>query len=259
MADRSDFDALLVEGSNEPVEGWDFSWLDGRASEGRPSWSYLASLTQRIEVATSVLDLQTGGGESFAEALSRSERLPRYLAATESWPPNVAVARRRLAPFGALVAAVLEREPLPFRDESFDLVGSRHPTVNNWGEIHRVLTPDGVYFSQQTGADTNSELTYFFTGSRAMSEDQRMDVVVAQARGAGLQVLDAREETLPVVFYDIAAVVYFLRKVMWTVPDFSVERYRDRLRLLHEQIEHEGNFMSHSQRLLLEARKPSMS
>jgi hypothetical protein len=31
------FEELLEEGESEPVEGWDFSWFDGRASEERPS------------------------------------------------------------------------------------------------------------------------------------------------------------------------------------------------------------------------------
>jgi hypothetical protein len=63
-------------------------------------------------------------------------------------------------------------------------------------------------------------------------------------------------EQLRVEFFDIGAVVYFLRKVIWTVPDFSVDRYRDRLRELHRLIEDEGRFAAHSSRLLVEARKP---
>ena len=256
MTDWSEFDALLVEGSTEATEGWDFSWLDGRATEGRPSWGYLASLTQRLEGASAVLDIQTGGGETFAEALSRSERLPESLTATESWPPNVVVARRTLAPFGVVVVEAAESDWLPFEDESFDLVSSRHPTVKDWAEIYRVLEPDGLYFSQQIGAGTNSELTDFFMGPQSISDDQRLSVAVSGARRAGLEVIDAREESLPVVFFDVGAVVYFLRKVIWTVPDFSVERYRERLAHLHERIELEGRFVSHSARILLEARKP---
>jgi hypothetical protein len=34
------------------------------------------------------------------------------------------------------------------------------------------------------------------------------------------------------VFYGVGAVVYFLRLVVWIVPDFSVEKYRDRLRAM---------------------------
>jgi hypothetical protein len=50
--------------------------------------------------------------------------------------------------------------------------------------------------------------------------------------------------------------VHFLRKVVWTVPDFTVERYRERLCALHELIERDGRFVAHSQRYLIEARKP---
>ena len=158
---------------------------------------------------------------------------------------------------------VPDRDPFPFADESFDLVCSRHPTVKNWGEIWRVLQSDGTYFSQQIGAGTNSELTAFLMGPQLtsgdprMDHDQRMDVAKSRARAAGLEVVDAREESLPVIFFDIGAVVYFLRKVIWTVPDFSVEKYRDRLNILYERIGNEGRFVSHSQRFLFEARKPA--
>ncbi len=258
MSEGSVFEALLAEGLSASTQGWDFSWLNGRASEGRPSWKYLVGLTERVGEADSVLDIQTGGGEKFAEALSRSTRLPEFVAATEFWPPNLTIARRVLAPYGAHVSGVADNDPLPFNQESFDLACSRHPTVINWEEIHRVLKPGGTYFSQQIGAGTNSELTDFLMGPQPWSVRQRLEVAVADARSAGLDVIDAREESLPVRFYDVGAVVYFLRKVIWTVPDFSVEKYRDRLIVLHEKIERDGHFGSHSQRSLLEVRKPAL-
>ena len=52
----------------------------------------------------------------------------------------------------------------------------------------------------------------------------------------------------------MGAVVYFLRKVRWTVPDFIPEAYDAELRRLHQQIEREGSFVSTAQRLLVEAR-----
>ena len=51
-----------------------------------------------------------------------------------------------------------------------------------------------------------------------------------------------RVERLRQEYFDIGAVMYFLRKVIWTVPDFTVDRYRDRLRELHERIEADGPF-----------------
>ena len=63
-------------------------------------------------------------------------------------------------------------------------------------------------------------------------------------------------ERLRLEFFDIGAMVFFFRKVIWTVPDFTVERYRDRLERLHEQIERAGAFHSTMSRTLLEVRKP---
>ena len=67
---------------------------------------------------------------------------------------------------------------------------------------------------------------------------------------------DLREATLRLEFHDIGAVIYFLRKVIWTIPGFSVPRYRDQLAALHEQITSNGPFVSHATRFLIEARKP---
>ncbi len=44
---------------------------------------------------------------------------------------------------------------------------------------------------------------------------------------AGLAVAAVREQALRVEFFDVGAVVYFLPKVLWTVPGFAVEGYAD--------------------------------
>ena len=77
------------------------------------------------------------------------------------------------------------------------------------------------------------------------------------AADAGLDVPDLRYARLRVEFHDIGAVVYFLRKVIWMVPDFTVGRYADRLRALDARIRTEGPFVAHATRYLIEARKPA--
>jgi hypothetical protein len=102
-----------------------------------------------------------------------------------------------------------------------------------------------------------AELVEYFIGPQPEKwAELHPDTVSAQAQAGGLQVVDLRMERLRAEFFDIGAVVYFLRKVIWTVPDFTVARYRDRLRELHERIETEGPFVAHSTRVLVEARKP---
>jgi SAM-dependent methyltransferase len=247
------FGDLVAEGEAEPTEGWDFSWFEGRATEQRPSWGYARSLASRVAGVGAVLDVQTGGGEVFAEVVGQAGP-PPVVAATESWAPNVALATERLAAFGGRVTEVADEDALPFPDASFDLVASRHPTVVIWDEIARVLRPGGTYFSQQVGAGSNRELTDFMMGPQPVSGRRSPEAAVAAARRAGLEVLDLRQESLEVCFFDVGAVVYFLRKVLWTVPGFTVDGYRDRLLAMHDEIQRRGSFKAHSQRFLIEAR-----
>jgi SAM-dependent methyltransferase len=206
---------------------------------------------ERMATARAALDIETGGGEVLATVV----RPPRFLAATESWQPNVALARQRLHPLGAHVVAVADGPTLPFAAASFDLVVSRHPVVVLWDEIARVLEPGGTYLSQQIGAGTNRELTDFMMGPQPVNESRSVERTRAAAEAADLELADVRSCALRVEFFDVGAVIHFLRKVHWTVPGFTPENYLTRLRALHEQIEREGVFVSTAQRLLVEARR----
>lgn len=245
------FEELVAEGAAVPVEGWDFSWFQGRATEQRPSWGYARLIAGRMAVAGRALDLQTGGGE----VLAGIPKPPPVLVATEGWPPNAALARHRLAPLGGVVVAAGEDAGLPFADDSFDLVVSRHPVRVWWDEVARVLAPGGTYLSQQVGAGSVRELTDLLLEPRPVARSRHPDRARAAATAAGLTVVDLRSEALRMEFFDIAAVIVFLRKVIWIVPRFTVDRYRDRLLALHQQIEAGGPFIAYAQRFLIEAHK----
>jgi len=252
------FEDLVAEGVAVPTEGWDFSWFDGRATEERTSWGYAVSLAERLGRARAALDIQTGGGEVLDFALGRTVKAPVLSAATEGWPPNVTKATALLRDRGTVVVAAPEDAPLPFADGAFDLVSSRHPVTPHWAEIARVLEPGGTYFAQHVGPRSVFELVEHFLGPQP---DQSLcarhpDRERAGAEAAGLEIVDLRAESLRVEFHDIGAVVHFLRKVVWMVPDFTVETYEERLRALHEQIGTQGPFVAHSTRHLVEARRP---
>ncbi|MGH3966939.1 MAG: class I SAM-dependent methyltransferase, partial [Mycobacterium sp.] len=203
--------------------------------------------------SSAACDIDTGGGEVLAEAAT----FPPTMAATESWPPNAALATELLHPRGVVVVATSDEPRLPFADAAFDLVTSRHPIFVRWREIARVLCPGGTYFAQQIGPATMSELCEYFSGPQPEKwAECHPDVQRAQAQAAGLQVVDIRMERLRAEFFDVGAVIYFLRKVIWTVPAFTVDGYRERLRELHDRITAEGRFVAHSTRVLVEARKP---
>jgi SAM-dependent methyltransferase len=254
MTSERSFEDLVAEADAVSVDGWDFSWLDGRATEQRPSWGYQRLMSRRLATANAALDIQTGGGEVLAGA----EKLPPVMAATESWPPNLAKATRLLRPRGVVVVADPDEPPLPFAAEAFDLVTSRHPVRAHWPEIARVLEPGGTYLSQEVGPRSVAEVTEFFMGpqpEKALSS-RHPDFARTGAEKAGLEVVDLRYEELRTEFFDVGAMVYFLRKVIWIVPGFTVEHHRDRLRTLHEQIQAEGPFTATTTRFLIEAHKP---
>ncbi|MFD8572283.1 class I SAM-dependent methyltransferase [Streptomyces sp. NPDC059639] len=251
--DPRSYEELVAEAVAAPTEGWDFSWFEGRATEERPSWGYARLMGERLAAVGSALDLHTGGGE----VLDLAPRLPPLMAATEGWPPNVAKASRRLAPRGVVVVASPDDAPLPFADATFELVTARHPVRADFPEIARVLRPGGTYFAQHVGPNSVFELVEYFLGPqpeevrRGRDPQQETD----RARAAGLEIVDLRAERLRIEFYDVGAVVHFLRKVVWMVPGFTAEAYEPQLRALHERIGTEGPFVAHSARHLIEARK----
>ncbi|MFF4401761.1 class I SAM-dependent methyltransferase [Streptomyces sp. NPDC001480] len=262
MAEKTEnrtFEDLVAEGAAVPTEGWDFSWFEGRATEARPSWGYARSAGHRLAGATAALDVQTGGGEVLDFALgTAAPARPVLVAATEGWPPNVAKATALLRPRGVAVVAAPEDAPLPFADGAFDLVLSRHPVRPQWREIARVLRPGGTYFAQHVGPSSVFELVEYFLGPQSdeVRSGRHPERERAEAEAAGLEVVELRAERLRMEFFDIAAVVHFLRKVIWMVPGFTVAAYESRLRDLHELIEAEGPFVAYSARHLFDVRKP---
>ena len=243
----ADFDDLLREAETAPITGWDFSWLDGRATEARPSWHFSERVAERAATATNMLDLQSGDGALLA-ALPHQ---PSLLVATDAYAPNVTIAAERLP---HVVAN--DDHALPFRDASFDLVTCRHPIVAWWTEIARVLAPGGTYFAQHVGYGSVREVTEWFIPGQEVSMARHPDTARRDATAAGLDVVDVRYEELPMAFDDVAAVIYFLRLVIWIVPGFTVERYRDRLHALHDHIAAYGPFAATSTRFLIDATKP---
>ncbi|WGX98386.1 class I SAM-dependent methyltransferase [Nocardioides sp. L-11A] len=249
------FEELVAEAEQADVSGWGFGWLDGRASEERPPWGYSRLLAERLAGVGdhgAALDLDTGGGEVLAEA----PVLPGRMVVTEGWAPNAERARRLLGPRGAEVVEVSGGRPLPFPDASFELVTARHPVAPDWAEIARVLRPGGRYLAQHVGPASAFELIEWFLGPlpeerRARDpEDER-----SAAERAGLTVVDLRTARCRMELYDIGAVVWLLRKCVWWVPDFTVERYRDRLQALDEQLRAGRPFVAHATRHLVEARR----
>lgn len=248
------FEELVIEADAADMTGWGFDWLSGRATEERTPWGYAKLLGARLGQVEWALDIDTGGGEVLAEAPA----LPPRMVVTETWPPNARRAREMLEPRGVQVVETAEDALLPFPDGSFDLVTARHPVRPNWEEIHRVLAPGGHYFAQHVGPASAFELIEHFLGrlpEERMGRDPQREAVAAQ--NASLVVTELRTARCRMAFYDVGAVVWMLRKCIWWVPGFSVEKYLSQLAELDRGMRSGEPFIAHSSRHLIEARRPT--
>ncbi|MHB1909367.1 MAG: class I SAM-dependent methyltransferase [Nitrososphaerales archaeon] len=240
------FDELIAEAESLPFEGWDFSCLAGRLVESPAPWDYQKIVSGLLPGVDSLLDLGTGGGE----LLSSFAPFPHYTVATEGYPPNVSVAKRKLQPLGMEVIETYcddndklpQRGALPFRNSSIDLIVNRHESFIA-SEVFRVLKPSGRFVTQQVGGSYSPELREAFgvTESTTLTGWDLREAV-EQIEGAGFKVTDSQEATLETRFLDVGAVVYYLKALPYEIPGFSTKRYYGRLRELDQAIRRDESF-----------------
>jgi len=243
---------LWYREEQQPFTGWDFSHLAGRLVEERPPWSYLDRAAALLDASTSVLDMGTGGGERF---LSMRDHWPSTVTATEEYPPNVALARRRLEPLGVRVveARLTDIDRLPFKDNEFDLVLNRHSAFNS-AEVGRVLARGGTFFTQQVHGRSAEDLMAVF-GAHPQWPDSTPEKYLPRLRAAGLEVSDVRDWHGRFAFKDVGAVVYYLKAVPWLVPGFSVTTHLDRVRHLQSKLDAGVELAFTTRSYLIEAKR----
>ncbi|MED3035923.1 SAM-dependent methyltransferase [Bacillus thuringiensis] len=241
----------LLESANTHFSGWDFSFISetGRMKSEPLSWSYGSTAFQLMQRAESMLDMGTGGGEF----LSMLQPFPSTIYATEGYAPNVPIARKKLEPLGVTVVEVTDDTVLPFQDEQFDLIVNQHESYAA-SEVYRTLSPNGVFLTQQVGGLDCAKLNEQF-GSPLNSEfaNWSLKAACSELEENGFTILDAKEEFPFQRFYDIGAIVYYLKAIPWQIPDFTVERYYEELYRIHEIILQKGYFDVKQHRFIIKA------
>lgn len=212
-------------------EGWDFSYLKDRMTEAEPPWDYPALARMALARSTKALDIATGGGEVLASFAPFAGRV----TAVEGYPPNVPIARRRLAPLGVEVHQANTRSGMPFPDQTFDLVLNRHGGFRP-AEMRRLLKPGGVFLSQQVAGDNLADLCEVFDAS-LVAPHNTLDQIARQFADLGCEIRRGETWRGTVTFADVGAIVYFLKAVPWVVQGFDLERHRTALEALHARTE----------------------
>lgn len=243
----------LQEEEAAHIHGWDFSHIHGKYDEERDlPWNYREVVNRYLRPEMKLLDIDTGGGEFLLSFGHPCENL----AATENYPPNVALYREKLLPLGIDFRQADGGGALPFDSQSFDLIINRHGDFNP-AEISRVLKPGGVFVTEQVGAENDRELVALLLKDvpDLPFPEQYLEKAKAAFEQEGFCALEAEEAFRPIKFWDVGALVWFARVIEWEFPGFQVEDCLENLYRAQELLEREGVIEGRIHRFLLAAKK----
>ncbi|MGP4081440.1 class I SAM-dependent methyltransferase [Pseudalkalibacillus sp. R45] len=239
--------------SEMPFSGWDFSFLSetGRVSSEPLPWSYGSTVLPFIRKAECMLDMGTGGGE----LLSKLQPLPEMTYATEGYPPNFPIAKGRLNPIGVEVFEVGEDDQLPFNDQQFDLIINKHESYSV-EEVFRVLKPGGTFITQQVGGNDNNKLNDLLGENLDFGFGYwSLDYAREELQKAGFTIETAEEAHPYSRFYDIGAILYYLKASPWQVPNFTIESHLKKLADIEITIENENYIETLEHRFIIISKK----
>lgn len=234
------------------IHGWDFSHIHGRYEEEADlPWDYEKIVRSCLKDSLDILDYDTGGGEFL---LSLGHPYGKT-AATEGYPPNIALCREKLLPLGIDFRECSDPAEIPFKDESFDLFLNRHGDFDA-AEVFRLLRQGGIFITEQVGGDNDRDLVELVLPGTPQPFPH---LYLAQQRrnfeNAGFQIVQAEEAYRPITFYDVGAFVWFAHIIKWEFPGFSVDGCFERLLKMQETIDRDGKLEGTIHRYLIVAKK----
>lgn len=243
----------LKEELSAHINGWDFSHIDTRFSseEEQLPWSFPERIAHFKKDTCRILDIDTGGGE-FLLSLGHPCELT---SATEGYPPNVELCRKKLAPLGIDFHEVTDYGNMPFPDEYFDLIINRHGSYDA-NELFRILKKGGLFLTQQVGCLNDRELVEMLLPNTPVAFPEH-DLIhqVPVLKNAGFDIIEQDEAFRPIKFYDTGALVWFAKIISWEFRDFSVEKCFEQLIAAEKEISEKGFVSGRIHRFYIAARK----
>lgn len=242
---------FCIAEENKYFEGWDFSYIGKRMVTDEIPWSYRNMVREKMKNHSVLFDMGTGGGE----LLSTLAPLPKLTYATESYKPNIPVAKKRLEPLGVKVREIHSDENLLFMNDTFDLVINSHESYCIH-EVKRILKIGGEFLTQQVGCMNLKELT----DTIGIESDPgiahwNLEYAVSELVNTGFEIHYMDEDFPETRFFDIGSIVYLAKAVPWQFPEFSVYKYFDQLYQIHIMIQEQGCYKTKSHRFIILATK----
>ncbi|TYB30507.1 MAG: class I SAM-dependent methyltransferase [Candidatus Mcinerneyibacterium aminivorans] len=232
--------------SSKKISGWGFEYIEktGRCSEQPLKWGYGSKVIPEIRKANYFLDMGTGGGE----LLKLFSPFPKYSFATEGYKPNIKIARQNLEKYNVEVKEIRDDSDLGFECNYFDLIINRHESYDP-GEVNRILKKDGIFITQQVGSKDCCDLNELLEAPKNQyySNNWNLDNAVKSLEENGVKIIEKMEDFPKIRFYDTGAIVFFLKTVIWQIPDFSTDQYLDGLKKISKMIKKRGyiEFLQH--------------
>lgn len=240
---------IWLKEERKGFEGWDFSHLEGRWETGTLPWDYKNVINKYLDSSDKLLDMGTGGGE-FVLSLGHPYN---NLSVTEGWEPNLELCNKKLKPLGIEVKQVLTDNKLPFEDNTFDIIINRHEDYDI-EEVKRVLKHKGIFITQQVGGHNNLELSKFLIPNHERDYlDHNLENEVNRFKKSGFTIDYNDERYMKLKFFDVGAIVYFAKIIVWEFPDFTVENTFEKLCMLEERLHKQGYIDSSEHRFIIVA------
>lgn len=145
---------------------------------------------------------------------------------------------------------------MPFDHKVFDIITNRHGDFNI-SELHRVLKKEGLFLTQQVGAENDRELVELLQpeNKELPFPNQYLSIREKEFINHGFEILESSEAFMPIRFFDVGALVWFAKIIPWEFINFSVDKYFNHLLKAQEMIDKNGWIEGRIHRFYLVARK----
>lgn len=85
-------------------------------------------------------------------------------------------------------------------------------------------------------------------------ENWNLTTALQELKKNNFEVLYSNEEFPIQRFYDVGALVYYLKAIPWQIPDFNIEKYEESLYDIHKHIQSKGFFDVKQHRFIIKAK-----
>ncbi|KKI92877.1 methyltransferase [Bacillus sp. SA1-12] len=238
-----------LEYENIPFKGWDFSYIKDSWENGPLPWNYAEIVKKYLSSDLELLDMGTGGGEFLLSLHHPYEKT----SVTEGWEPNINLLKSKLVPLGVKLAPISDDDIIDFPDNHFDLVINRHESFHV-EEVKRVLTPNGVFITQQAGGKNGNRLSNMLIPNFVPKyETLNLENTLRELKEHKFEIMLANESFPYQKFFNMEALIYYAKVIEWEFPGFTVEGHFNQLLNAYEELIRNGYVLNYEHRFVIVA------